>query len=102
MNLDEERESENVEDRRGIGRGGLAIGGGIGTLLVAVLALVFGGDPQQLFSGGHGPAGNPSPQSARAPRPPEDGMTRLVRRGAPSTEDGWGATFKPAGGPHPP
>src|SRR5947209_10790425 len=98
MNLDEERESENVEDRRGIGRGGLAIGGGIGTLLIAVLALVFGVDPQQLLSGGgSGPADNPATQGARAPGQQEDEMTRFVRRVLASTEDVWGDIFKQSG-----
>jgi len=28
-----ERQSENVEDRRGMGRGGMAIGGGLGGIV---------------------------------------------------------------------
>jgi uncharacterized protein len=97
MNLDEERESVNVEDRRGIGRGGLAIGGGIGTLLIAVLALIFGVDPQQLFNGG-GPADNPAAtQTARAPGAQQDEETRFVRRVLASTEDVWGDIFKQGG-----
>jgi len=98
MNLDEERESTNVEDRRGIGRGGLAIGGGIGTLLIAVLALIFGVDPQQLLSGG-GTADNPPPatQAGRAPAGQQDEMSRFVRRVLASTEDVWGDIFKQGG-----
>src|SRR5947209_17918931 len=79
MNLDEERESENVEDRRGFGRGGIAIGGGIGTLLIAVLALIFGVNPQQLLNG-VGTADNPGPatQTGRAhAQQQEDDMVRL-------------------------
>jgi predicted metalloprotease len=98
MNLDEERESENVEDRRGFGRGGVAIGGGIGTLLIAVLALIFGVNPQQLLNGGE-TADNPGPatQTGRAPARQEDDMTRFVRRVLASTEDVWGDIFKQSG-----
>ena len=33
-----ERQSDNVEDRRGVSRGGLVLGGG-GTLIVLVIAM---------------------------------------------------------------
>ena len=43
------RESDNVEDRRGTRAGGpMVVTGGFGLLLVIVLALVFGIDPQML------------------------------------------------------
>jgi predicted metalloprotease len=95
MNLDDERESENVEDRRGLGGGTIAIGGGIGTLVIAVIALLFGINPQQLLNGGaaNGPA--PQTQGGRAPNAQqEDDMTRFVRRVLASTEDVWGDIFK--------
>jgi predicted metalloprotease len=94
MNLDDERESENVEDRRGLGGGTIAIGGGIGTLVIAVIALLFGINPQQLLNGGdNGPA--PQTQGGRAPAAQqEDDMTRFVRRVLASTEDVWGDIFK--------
>jgi predicted metalloprotease len=45
------RESENVEDVRGSGGGGrLVLGGGIGTVILVVLYLLLGGDPQALFN----------------------------------------------------
>ncbi|HEX3560966.1 MAG TPA: neutral zinc metallopeptidase [Pyrinomonadaceae bacterium] len=99
MNLDEERESENVEDRRGIGGGGIAIGGGAVTLLIAVIAFIFGINPQQLLNGGGSPD-NPPPatQAGRAPgQQQEDDMTRFVRRVLASTEDVWGDLFKQSG-----
>src|SRR5438874_5681154 len=45
-----QRESENVEDARGSGGGRLVLGGGIGTVIVVVLYLLLGGDPQALFN----------------------------------------------------
>ena len=63
MRLGGARESSNVEDRRGMGIGGgkMAVGGGCGTLIVIILALVFGVDPSQLLSGGGGPVEGPAP-----------------------------------------
>ena len=43
-----DRESSNVEDRRGLPVGGKVIGGGIG-LVVLVVALIFGVDPRTLL-----------------------------------------------------
>ena len=43
-----ERQSTNIEDRRGMG-GKVAVGGGLGTIIVLVLALLFGADPRQLL-----------------------------------------------------
>jgi predicted metalloprotease len=43
-------QSSNIEDRRGMGGRGLAIGGGgIGVLILLVAALVCGVDPRQLL-----------------------------------------------------
>ena len=62
MRLDDERESDNVEDRRGEGgRGGFGVGKGvgIGTVILALAASYFLGiDPSVMlgiFSGGGAP-----------------------------------------------
>lgn len=49
MRLDREEESQNIEDRRGrrVSRG--VAGGGIGTLIIILLALFFGFDPRVLL-----------------------------------------------------
>lgn len=44
------RESTNVDDRRGSGRGGLVVGGGIGTIVIALLVYFLGGDPSQVVN----------------------------------------------------
>ena len=44
-----ERESSNIEDRRGMSGGKIAIGGGLGTLAILILAAIFGINPQQLL-----------------------------------------------------
>ena len=42
------RKSENVEDRRGIGGRGVAVGGGLGGLVIVVLYVLLGGNPSEI------------------------------------------------------
>jgi len=43
--------SDNVEDRRGMGTTGkVAIGGGIGTVIIALVVLLLGGDPSAILN----------------------------------------------------
>jgi len=101
MRLDDERESENVEDRRGEGgRGGFGIGrgAGIGTIVLALAASYFFGiDPTVilgLFSG----TGSPVVQSVPAHKPPaNDEMARFVSKVLADTEDTWRTIFRQAG-----
>jgi uncharacterized protein len=44
------RESENVEDQRGISRGAVGIGGGIGTIVLALAIYLLGGDPTAILN----------------------------------------------------
>lgn len=101
MRLDDERESDNVEDRRGEGaRGGFGVGRGvgIGTIVLALAASYFFGiDPTVilgLFSG----AGSPVVQSVPAHKPPaNDEMARFVSKVLADTEDTWRTIFRQAG-----
>jgi predicted metalloprotease len=43
------RQSGNIEDRRGISRGGIAVGG-LGGIIVLIIALLLGADPRQLLN----------------------------------------------------
>jgi predicted metalloprotease len=97
MKLDDERESRNLEDRRGQGRaggvGGGARIGGLGLVAVVVISLIFGVDPGVVLStleGGGAPA--TQQQAAQAP-PREDAAARFVSRVLASTEDVWTAEF---------
>ena len=63
-----ERESENVEDRRGLSTGAM-VGGGIGTLIIILLAAFVGIDPRpllQVMQGAGGPAGGEAPSRSSA------------------------------------
>jgi uncharacterized protein len=48
------RGSDNIEDRRGISRGGMVGGGGIGLIVVALLVWALGGDPISVLQQGGG------------------------------------------------
>lgn len=94
-----QRESENVEDRRGIrvGGPGVAIGGG-GLLLIIALALFTGQDPAVLLeqvTGGTSVSVDPGP-AGRAGAP-SDELGRFSSVVLASTEDVWGQVFTSAG-----
>jgi len=102
-----ERQSDNVEDRRGGGGGGglPSIGGrgiGIGSIAIALVAgWIFGINPLTvlgLLSGGDAPA-PVQQQQAPAQRPPvQDKSAMFVSTVLADTEDVWGAVFKAGGG----
>jgi predicted metalloprotease len=98
MDLDREEASRNVEDRRGrrVSRG--IAGGGIGTLVIILLALFFGFDPSVLLQSNVQEANYPqttSPQSQQPGR--DDEMREFVARVLGSTERTWDQIFQAAG-----
>jgi predicted metalloprotease len=92
-----QRESSNVEDRRGMSRGGLAVGGGVGGLVILLLAMFFGVDPGAILNqtGDEQPAVNTRP--ARPGSPGEDELGKFVSVVLASTEDVWTGIFRQAG-----
>ena len=119
MDLDDERESSNVEDMRGQGGGGgfgfpgmggggggLQLGGGGmgcgGIAILIVLALVFGINPLSLLGGGGGqvsapPAqiGQPSPGAGGSGSAQQKSDTdRFVAKVLATTEDTWTTLFQ--------
>lgn len=101
MRWEGNRESDNVEDRRGGGGGGgFSFGGGslgIGGVIVAlVLSYVLGVSPStilNLMSGG----GAPQQQAQTRTTPANDETTRFVRTVLADTEDVWGNLFRQQG-----
>lgn len=92
-----ERESQNVEDVRG-SRKGLAVGGGIGTVVVLAIALLFGADPRAILDqlqGGSATA--PGTQSSRPVNPEEEELKRFSSVVLASTEDVWTDIFRREG-----
>lgn len=83
-------QSNNVEDRRGMG-GPMAVGGGVGAVVIALIAMFLGVD----ITGGGGSAA-PGAQPGGAP-PANDSTTAMVRQVLQSTEQTWGGIFQQAG-----
>jgi predicted metalloprotease len=93
------RESQNVEDRRGRGvpRGGMAVGGGVGGIGILVLLayMLLGGDPGALLqsTGGGGAGGRVL--EGRAPSAREDELARFASVVLADTEAVWHGLFEP-------
>ena len=87
-----ERQSSNIEDRRGFGPK-IAVGGGLGTIVVLILALLFGADPQQLLE--QAPS-DPSSgvQSSRPVNPEEEELKQFVSVVLGKSEDVWHEVFR--------
>ena len=100
MKWEGNRQSDNVEDRRGTGGGGgFRIGGGgvgLGTVVIALLAgWLFGINPLALIGMMGGDGGTVSSPQAPAQRPPAgDTQAAFVSTVLADTEDVWGAQFR--------
>ena len=102
MRFDNSRESENVEDRRGGGGGGgrgLPMGGkgiGLGTIVLALVAMYFGVDPSIVLNQAvEAPA--PSAASRPAGPPANDAESKFIRHVLAETEDTWQQVFRQSG-----
>lgn len=78
------RRSGNVEDRRGMGT--MIAGGGIGTLLIALAVMFFGGDPNVVLQ--NDPAAQAAGESSGGPAP-DDPLADFVSVVLADTEDTW-------------
>lgn len=92
-----QRESENIEDRRGMSRGGIALGGGLGSIVILIIALLLGADPRQLLEQGPVDQGTET-QTARTTNPEEEELKSFTRVVLASTEDVWTEIFRQSGG----
>ena len=109
MKWEGNRESDNVEDRRGEGGGGGFGGGGfggrsigLGTVAIALVASYFlGVNPLTVLDMLSGGGGSPVPmqqQQAPAHKPPaDDQMAQFVSVVLADTEDTWGQLFAASG-----
>jgi len=83
--------SGNVEDRRGMG--GIAVGGGLGAVVLALVAMFLGVDPGALGGGGAAPDQNAPAQAPPENDPAADTISRVLR----STELTWEKIFQQMG-----
>jgi predicted metalloprotease len=88
------RGSQNVEDRRGMGGRGVAIGGlgGVGGIIVLLLIIVMGGDPSAVLN-----PGNTSITNSGATTAAQDDAYKFVSVVLADTEDVWRQQFREMG-----
>src|SRR5687768_2818523 len=92
MRLDDVQESGNVEDRRGYKKPAMAVGGGIGTIVIVALAYFLGIDPRQAkqvadkFGGGD--------QAEIAGPPPDDKEKQFSEKIIGLTNAVWKEQFE--------
>jgi uncharacterized protein len=103
MKWEGNRESDNVEDRRGEGGGGFGFGGrsvGLGTIAIALVAsYFFGVSPTtvlSLLTGGSPDISQSQQTSAHRP-PASDQMAKFVSTVLADTEDTWTELFRAQG-----
>jgi len=88
--------SDNVEDRRGMSTGKIALGGGIGTIVIALVIFLLGGDPSQVLNTSQ--ESNPASESGQVTTTPEeDAMAQFVSVVLRDTETVWGKIFEQSG-----
>ena len=91
-----ERESTNIEDRRGLSGGKIAVGGGLGTIVIMIIALLFGADPRQLLQ--QAPDNQPTQvQTSRPQNAQEEEEKQFVSVVLGKTEDVWHDIFRQNG-----
>jgi len=97
MRWETERRSENVEDRRGtrVVRGG--VGGGLGVLVLALVAMYLGVDPRIVLENAGGGGSVSTEQVEYAPSPEEEQLREFVAVVLADTEDTWNEQFRQMG-----
>jgi uncharacterized protein len=100
MKWEDRRESGNVEDRRGVRPGHVAIGGG-GILIVVLVAWLFGADPrmvlQQLLSSQGTSLSTEQQVTPGPPNTANDPQAKFASVVLAETEDVWSAEFQKMG-----
>jgi hypothetical protein len=87
------RQSGNIEDRRGVTARGATIGGGLGGLVLIVIVLLMGGNPEEVMQGLEAPpmAGQ---ENARPLSSQERELGEFVGVILADTEDVWNELFR--------
>jgi len=97
MRWENGRRSDNIEDRRGMRVNGRGLaGGGIGAIILALVAMYFGVDPSVVLN----QVGTVAPQEQQQPAtssPEEDKLKDFMSVVLADTEDVWGTLFKASG-----
>jgi predicted metalloprotease len=100
MRWQDGRRSGNVEDRRGMRvSGGKKVGGGIGMIILALIAMYFGVDPSIVLDQGTptSMSSGPDPAAVAERSPEEDALADFVSVVLADTEDVWHDLFRRMG-----
>ncbi len=90
MRWRDQRQSVNIEDRRGMGGRGVAIGGGgIGVLILAAAIYLCGGDPSRLLDIGREQGSAPEPGTAANRTVSQDENRQFMGAIMGNLEDAW-------------
>ncbi len=89
------RQSQNVEDRRGMPVGRMALGGGA-TIVIVVVAMLFGADPRVILQQIQG-LDTSQPTEQQATDPKQDELAAFASTILADTEDVWKAEFQGMG-----
>jgi uncharacterized protein len=87
------RQSDNVEDRRGMPARRLAVGGGLGTVVLIVVVMLLGGDPQAVLQQIQDPVAGPADAPVQVD-PAEQPLRDFVSVVLADTEDVWNELFE--------
>ncbi len=90
------RQSGNVEDRRGMGGRGLAVGG-IGSVVILIVAFLLGVDPRKLLNSGGDTSPAPGTTATQPMSPEEEESRKFTGAVLGSTEDIWNNIFRQQG-----
>lgn len=98
MRWESGRRSSNVEDRRGIRIPGGFKGGGIGIIVLALVAMYFGIDPSVILNPEGQPVGDqPATSTEYTPTAEENRLADFVSVVLADTEDTWNRKFQGLG-----
>jgi len=94
------RKSRNIEDRRGmrtVRKAGLLKGGGLGAIIIALVAMYFGVDPTMLLQGMQGSPSATTQVSSKPLTAEEKQLGEFVSVVLADTEDTWNPLFRQMG-----
>lgn len=91
------RRSENIEDRRGMRVSRRMVGGGVGTLIMVLVALYLGVDPTIILQQAPPVTGPPAGGTTTARPPEENRLADFVSVVLADTEDTWHDLFRRGG-----
>lgn len=98
MRWEHGRRSDNIEDRRGLRVSGKGLaGGGIGIIVIALIAMFLGVDPAIVLNQAGNPATTQTEQTQPTFSPEEERLKEFVSVVLADTEDVWGTLFQSSG-----